>query len=111
MNKPTVVIVPADGHSGSPFGLMKLEPWQLADGGTYHPRQSKSHQVIWEQFAEVAELIRNKFRKYRKIVVFDGDAVEGNHHHTVQMITPRVEEQEGMHIAAMEWFLNRIRFG
>lgn len=40
-----------------------------------------------------------------------GDAVDGKHHETSELVTSRVEEQERIFIDAMDWTLNHIGFG
>jgi len=39
-----------------------------------------------------------------------GDAVDGVHHQTTELVTTRPEEQERMHIECMDWGLRRAKF-
>lgn len=42
------------------------------------------------------------------MVVHNGDAIENNHHMTTQIITPEVEEQKRIHLAAMDHALQKV---
>jgi len=46
----------------------------------------------------------------RLIVVHDGDAIEGVHHNTIQVVTQNIKEQVEIHIDLMDVFLRKARF-
>lgn len=84
-------------------------PWQLDAGGTYNP--SRAQRIIWRQWAECWETIRN-LRNVgdRVIVTVMGDCVDGKHHDTSELVTQRVEEQERIFIECLDWALKVIDF-
>ena len=105
----TVLAFPADTHSGSTVGLMRYKPWQLDTGGTYHP--SPAQRIIWKQWMECWGAIRNlRNTGDRLIITMMGDAVDGKHHETSELITARIEEQERIYIDAMDWALEYAGF-
>ena len=107
--KRTVVVIPADTHSGSLGGLMLPVPWNVEGGGTYHPNEMQK--TIAAQWAEGWEQVRDLRKGARLVVIHNGDAIEGNHHTTTEIISKRTDEHEGLHIAAMDWALKTAKFG
>jgi hypothetical protein len=105
----TVIAIPSDQHSGSTVGLMPPEPWPLVDGGSYTP--SHTQHLIWDEWIECWEFARELRKRSRLIVIANGDATEGNHHHTTQVVSGRMDEQEAAHIACMDRALKIAKFG
>ena len=107
-DKDTLFVFCADTHCGSSLGLMTPEPFQLHDGGEYYP--SPLQRMIWNVWEEgwnrVAELRKGK----RLVVIHNGDATEGMHHQTTQVISGRVEEHEDLHITCMDYGLRKAKF-
>ena len=104
----TVLAFPADSHSGSTVGLMRYNPWQLDTGGTYYP--SPTQRILWKQWVECWDTVK-ALKADRLIITMMGDAVDGKHHDTSELVTQRVEEQESIFIDAMEWTLDYVNFG
>lgn len=104
----TVLAFPADSHSGSTVGLMRYKPWQLDTGGTYHP--SPAQKIIWKQWVECWNTVKS-LNADRLIITMMGDAIDGKHHNTSELVSQRVEEQEAIFIDVMEWTLNYVNFG
>jgi len=101
-NIDTVLAIPADTQSGSSVGLMP-RGWTSYDGINHE--QSKGQTVLWNQWLEcweeVARLKKEMGKKTRLIICHNGDARDGNHHGTVQIVTKNLDEQNRMHIACM----------
>lgn len=98
----------ADQHCGSTVGLMPLT-WEKLDGNTV--AQNAAQQVVWEQWLEQWETLNGLRKKRDRLIVVNvGDAVEGVHHGTTQLITTRLDEQERIHIACMEKALELVHF-
>lgn len=99
----TVIALPTDTHCGSTLGLIRPEPYQLEDGGTYHPnRTQKLIGKKWEQdWRRVGELRQGG----RLIIGHAGDAIEGAHHDMRQVVTTNLAQQKTIHIECMEWGL------
>jgi len=107
LNK-TVLAVVADTHSGSSTGLLTPDRWVGMDGQTVH--LSTGQRVLWQQWEECWERVRQLRKGARLVVIHNGDAVDGFHHDTTQVLTNNIEEQKRMHLAAMDWGLNKAGF-
>ena len=107
-DKDTLFVFCADTHCGSTLGLMKPEPFNLFDGGTYNP--SPAQNVIWRTWADAWEKVKDARKGKRLIVVHVGDAVEGFHHETTETVSTRTEDHEEIHIECMDWALNKSNF-
>ena len=109
----TIWAIAADEHCGSPVGLFPPGTWALADQS---PReQSPGQKIIWQQWCEGWELVAALMRKVkgqrpRLIIANAGDATEGNHHSTTQLITGKPVEQQQLHIACMRHALTVAGF-
>ena len=97
-DKPDIVALVGDPHTNSTVALCPPR-FQLDDGGTYS--QSKAQRWIWRSWLDVWERV-DSINKASLTVVVNGDLVEGNHHHTTQIITPNETTQERMAIAVFE---------
>jgi len=87
---------------------MRPGQWQKSDGGFHNLNETQK--IIWRQVEEATELIKRLRKKKRLIVANVGDAIDGNHHDTTEIITTNVEEQERIHIDFMDWFLQELKF-
>jgi hypothetical protein len=102
MPRRTVLAVPAETHCGSPVGLCPPGPWALVGGGSYVP--NKIQQVIYAQWLESWQrvaVLRQGSPAARLIVVHAGDAVEGVHHQTTQLLSLRRDEHVYLHADCM----------
>jgi hypothetical protein len=93
VSQPVVVAVTADQHTGSQLGLCPSEGVRLDEGGEYRP--TKAQLWTWEKWLEYHAAIAQlrKSLKAKLIYVSNGDAVDGDHHGTSQIITRNVESQ------------------
>lgn len=108
-SRPTILALPADEHCGSPLGLMPEEGWVHADGNRTLPNETQERMSrVWKQSWERVRAARAGGA--RLIVVNMGDAVEGLHHDSRQVLTSRIEEQEGMHVEVMRQGLELAQF-
>ena len=97
--KRTVIALPSDTHSGSTLGLIPAKQFPLKDG-SYDP--SPAQRLIWRQWEHNWKLIANERKNSDLIVVHGGDLVEGIHHQTTQVISPRVDDHETASIVCMD---------
>ena len=105
----TILAFPADTHGGSSVGLFPAEhAWQLADGNQYHA--SPTQQLLWRQWRECWQRVKELRQGGRLIIMHVGDAREGVHHDTTQLVTANLEEQERIHIECMEYALDLAGF-
>ena len=107
MGRKKMLWTPADWHSGSNTALAMPE-WTWGDGTTV--LQTKTQSVIRKQHIENLQLIKEA-RKGRELhIVFAGDARDGNHHGTAQIITPDEDEHSRIFIAVLEEALDVVGF-
>lgn len=99
----TVLAFPADLHCGSTMGLIPAGPYQLEDGGTYHPNGVQK--TLWRQWTEGWNRVAELRKGGRLIVVNAGDATEGIHHDFKQIVTPDLTTHKNIHIDCMDWAL------
>lgn len=100
----------ADTHQGSPVALPPNgTAWDFIDGGS---KPFGGWQVtFWNHWCECADRVGDLRSRYDQLVIVHaGDAIEGVHHQTVQLLTQRVDEQERMHVAAMQELQRRAKF-
>lgn len=104
----TLCVFASDEHCGSKVGLMP-PTWTDVDGGKHE--QNEAQRVVWDQWIEQWDRVgRLRKRKDRLIVVNVGDAVEGLHHGTTQLVSSRLDEHERIHVACMEQALKLAHF-
>lgn len=91
--RPVLLAITSDQHSNSTIGLCPPQGTRLDDGGTYQP--SVPQRWLWDNWldfhARVAELRRAL--KARLVYVVNGDAFDGDHHETTQIITRDEDSQ------------------
>lgn len=92
--RPILLAVTSDQHPGSTIGLCPPEGVRLDDGGFYKP--SKAQKWLWERWEKefwprVAEV--RKAHNALLHLAFNGDAAEGNHHGSTQIVSGNVEVQ------------------
>lgn len=90
--RPTLIAVVSDIHAGSMLGLCP-ESVRLDDGGNYVP--SKAQRWLWDCWIDFWDQVRVKQEVDNAIlyVVLNGDAVEGDHHRTTQILSGNPEAQ------------------
>jgi hypothetical protein len=103
----TITLFLADLHCGSITGIMTRGQWQ---GAAYHDPNGVQ-KIIRKQFDEGIESVRALRKGARLIVCLVGDMIDGNHHQTVELITPDPEEQSRIAIAVLDEALKRLKFG
>ncbi|MEA1999646.1 MAG: hypothetical protein U9N61_10060 [Euryarchaeota archaeon] len=100
MKKGILIALPGDEHCGSTTGLMPPGEWKFETGGSYYP--SPAQQWLYEQWETAWHKIR-KLRKGRKLIVVNmGDAIDGAHHKTLELVTQNTDEQALIHIECMD---------
>lgn len=111
--KDTLLIPLSDMHSGGStalfpgYHILKDGVWKFKN--THH-RPTAKQTKMYEHFIRSAEYIREIRRDRRLIVVVNGDAIEGVHHNTVQVVTNNEQEQQLVHVFLMNQFLDKIGF-
>jgi hypothetical protein len=95
----TLIVAPSDLHCGSQVGLLPPS-WTLPDGSIVYANQLQ--EILYRQWCECwARVGVLRKRAAKMLIVNVGDAVEGDHHDTVELVTPRIDVQERIHVALM----------
>lgn len=107
----TILAVLSDMHTGSSTALFPAKGYRAdAQDGNHilpNPKQKEIHSIFIRFAGEVA-----KARKGRRlIVVHNGDAIDGNHHGSLQESLFGVKDQAGAHVELMSEFMRRVGFG
>lgn len=103
----TVIAFVNDLHVGHPFAICPRQ-WTLHDGSVFRPNELQV--VIRRHWRACWQRVNQSRRNGRLIVVVVGDAIEGLHHDTTQVITTRLDTQEQMAGAVLEEALQLARF-
>lgn len=93
-SRSTVLLaVVSDQHAGSTTAVCPSEGVRLDDGGTYNP--SKPQLWLWEKWTEFWAEVQgiHRERKAKLWVAINGDALEGDHHGTAQIISRNPDAQ------------------
>ena len=106
--KDTIVVSLSDMHSGGSTALCFNKFHDFADRNHTPTDQQANMFAHFEKCARHVSALR---KKKRLIIVHDGDAVEGYHHNTSQVITPIRNEQVKMHTDLMKHFMKLVNFG
>ena len=96
----TIILWLADMHSGSPVSLYPGEPMILTNG----PRGPSYLQYqLHKHWIEVLEYVAEMRKDADRLVVVNmGDAVEGLHHDSKQIVSSYLEDHKKIHEALME---------
>ena len=105
--KDTVIVALSDLHSGGTTALFPSRFMQFEH--TNHTPTDKQKEMF-AHFAHCAEIIAKQRNKKRLIVIVDGDAIDGVHHGSLQIVTQQKTEQRDIHIDLMDFFLREVKF-
>lgn len=92
-SSPVVIGVVSDCHTNSQLGLCPPEGVALDEGGRYMPNKAQLWTwECWEDYHAKLQSLR-KALKAKLVYVTNGDAFDGDHHGTAQIITRNTENQ------------------
>jgi len=97
-----------DLHSGHPFALHPDTPTILPDDEAIAPNRWQL--LEWEFWLNSWDTVAELRRGRQLIVCHNGDAIEGIHHGTTQLMTMRKDVQERIHYRCMQPVLDRVSF-
>lgn len=104
-----VLTIIADTHVGHPFALPgTADGWETVDGNFIANNEFQDE--LFRFWLESGRWVADLRRHAELIVVHAGDANEGVHHGTVQLVTQRVDEQERMFVTAQREWLAAAKF-
>lgn len=105
-SKDIVQVVVSDFHTSSNYALFLDREWHGTKEASHIPRGIQLK--IRGQFEAYAEEVR-QVRKGKQVrLVHNGDAVDGDHHHSGEVCTLNVLDQADIHIELMQDFQKRI---
>jgi hypothetical protein len=103
----------SDTHCGSDRAIFPPTitlPPLMADDGERTLKYNFNQKKIFEHLMSCAKLIKENYKDYSKVIIVNGDAIEGLHHKTIQLSAPMVEDHVLTHIEVMELFLQEVGF-
>ena len=89
--KPEIVLVLSDLHCGSDVGLLPEEVY-LEDGQKIGYGKNKWQAWLWKSFQETQQLLLSKIGNDPFILVCNGDALEGIHHRSDEVVAAKIME-------------------
>ncbi len=92
--RPVLLVATSDQHTGSTVGICPPEGVKLDDGGRYLP--SLPQQWLWDKWENDFWPYMADIRRKAKAdlwLAFVGDMVDGDHHHTHQIISRNPDAQ------------------
>lgn len=108
MNKDTFVTVLSDMHSGGSTALFPNKQWWFDTERNHTPNAKQVS--IFQHFDKCTQYARVNSRNKRHIIIHNGDAIEGAHHNTIQIVTPVLDEQVRIHMDLMHGFMKKSKF-
>jgi hypothetical protein len=89
-----LLVFVSDLHAGSTLGLCPPDPVELDDGQAYLP--SKSQRWLWQCWTDFWARVEKRIQEGAEFhsLVVNGDAIDGDHHNTRQIIS----RDTGVHI-------------
>ena len=103
--KDTLVVPISDMHSGGTTALFPNRFLQFKHGNHTPVKQQKA---MFKHWSFCAEKIAKERKGKKLIIVHDGDAIEGYHHNSHQVVTMLEEEQIEIHVELMDFFLKAV---
>lgn len=85
-----IIAIVSDLHVGSSIGLCSSK-LDLDDGGVYQP--SKNQAELYRGWCKFTQHV-DGLQADKKVLVVNGDLVDGDHHGTVSIVTNNIEVQE-----------------
>lgn len=106
-------IVISDTHCGSDRAVFPPQislPPLMSDEGERLLRYSNNQKKLYDHLIYCARYIKEKYQGYKKVIIHNGDAVEGIHHYTIQLSAPMIEDHVLIHQAVMDDFIHETGF-
>lgn len=107
-NKDVLQVVLSDMHSGSNYALFLSGSWKGTRDNTHDPRMNYKQTRIREQFEQFADEVKAARKDKQVRLIHNGDAIDGDHHHSGDVCTLNTTEQADIHIRLMSEFQKRI---
>lgn len=108
MNKDTLIVPLSDFHSGGTTALFPDRFIEFASGAVGAPKSKQ--QAIYKHFEHCAKEVLKARKDKRLIIVHNGDAIDGVHHASSQIVTYDKREQSDLHVELMNIFKKWVNF-
>lgn len=108
MNSDTILVTVSDFHSGSNFALFPDRTWKGRKGATHVPNSDQIN--IRNQFLQFTIGVKTARKGKRVVLVHNGDAIDGDHHHSGDVCTQNELEQSDIHVELMNELQKRIQW-
>lgn len=102
-SKNILLITLSDMHSGSSRALFPNRMFPMNQGETNHT-PTDIQQKIYDHWIQCAEWVKSKRKGKHVIMVHNGDAIEGIHHNSIQVVSPDWDDHVAIHIDLIETF-------
>ena len=106
VKRDVLLVSVSDFHSGSNFSLFLPRPWYGRRNMTHIATSGQLQ--IRRQFETFAAEVKAARKNKRVILVHNGDAIDGDHHHSGDVCTTNELEQADIHIELMGELQKRI---
>jgi len=107
--KPQVLVVVSDMHCGSSVGLAHPES-EMASGNVVGFGRNHHQSWLWEKWTEARSEISKIVGDDKAILLVNGDATEGCHHHNKEIIAVTIEEHCTIAKQCLEYLDEGCRF-
>jgi hypothetical protein len=111
--KSKINCVLSDTHCGSDRAIFPPTitlPRLMADDNERTLKYSANQKKLFDHLMKCAKHIKTKFKDHQKVIIHNGDATEGNHHLTIQLSAPTLDDHVLIHQEVMECFLHEVGF-
>jgi len=105
----TFVVSLSDMHSGSSVALFPDRFVQFGKDGPNHT-PSDNQRRMHDHWIKCAEYVRDNRKGKKLIIVHNGDAIEGIHHNSLQVVSPSWDDHVDIHVELMNEFLKVAGF-
>lgn len=105
-NIDTIQVVLSDTHSGSNYALFLGREWHGTKEAS-HIARGKQVQIR-KHFEQYASEVKQARKGKRVRLIHNGDAIDGDHHHSGDVCTLNTLDQADIHIELMQEFQKRI---
>jgi len=113
MEQPIINVILSDTHCGSDRAVFPPQislPPLMADEKERLLRYTYNQQKLYDHLMTCAKYVKKQYAGHKKVVIHNGDSIEGTHHKTIQLSAPMPEDHVLIHQAVMDDFLREIGF-
>lgn len=112
MNSKINIII-SDTHCGSDRAIFPPQislPPLMADEKERLLKYTFNQEKLYNHLMRCADYLKTTYKDHHKVVIHNGDAIEGIHDRTIQLSAPMESDHVLIHQEVMEEFLRRLGF-